>query len=117
MHEQNSGPALMAWKSRQCKKCTDFLFSFASVAIFGSSLGLFIAGCQPFLFCSGPSMPYIVIRTRFERGRAQADVHPLLICEVDCCETACTIVVTAGSIQAAASEQVRVLRAQGMPRA
>jgi len=45
---------------------------------FGSSSGLFTAVCQPFLFCSGLSMPYIVIRTKFYRGRDQADVHPHL---------------------------------------
>ena len=31
---------------------------------FGSRSGLFTAGCQPFLFCSGSSMPYIVTRGR-----------------------------------------------------
>ena len=31
---------------------------------FGSSSGLFTAGCQPFLFCSGSSMPYIATRSR-----------------------------------------------------
>ena len=82
----------------------------------GFSLGSFTPGCQPFLFCSWLSASIDAIRRHSYEvcpSPRPARRPPSPFCEIDCGETACTSVETAGSIQAAASE-VCVLRSQSM---